>query len=291
MATRQRVAARPTILEIAGDGPPRRGEVHAHLMAEGAARLHLDQREAASPLEHAHPRRTRRRSRRAWRVRDHAPRPARLERERQLDAHLVGQAGSVDDREISLVDPVRAQGIPQRLERQRVARRNHQARGARIEAVDDAGLALPIADAAHLRVARQQRPGERSGLARGERRRRLPRGFVDNDQIVALEPHVESALLARRREAEVERRAHHVTRGEAGRLVRPPAPDRDQAAFDQACGGATAEPRAMAHEEPIEALASVFLLHGETSRAAHQLPTTPRPSGLPAQPSCGASVS
>src|SRR5215468_139426 len=110
-----------------------------------------------------------------------------MRRERDLDGSDFRQIARRADEEVALVEAALLQRPRQDLEALLRTRRQDEAARVGVEPVTEAGLARREAELCDLRVARHEGVGETAALAWSERRRRLARRLVEDDDVGRLE--------------------------------------------------------------------------------------------------------
>lgn len=155
--------------------------------------LQLDQREAALTQAYLVERGGRARLKAldvAWvQAGEHAAAILGVRRQRDLDGALIRQPLVVTDREVALVEIAALEARHERVEGRLGAGCDDDAGGVIVEAVHKARFARRETNAGHLRIASDERVGERAGLAWADRRARYASGFVEHDEVFALKQH------------------------------------------------------------------------------------------------------
>src|SRR3954470_3512773 len=111
-----------------------------------------------------------------------------------------------------------------------------------------------MAHAGELGIMAEQRVRERAVLAGAERRRRLRRGFVHDEQRALLEPYVERQAWFRLRRLVRERHVDTATARDRGSGASAPAVDRHLPALDELARLPPPERAHVSHDEAVEPL-------------------------------------
>src|SRR4051794_15723902 len=133
-----------------------------------------------------------------------------------------------------------------------------------------------MADARELRITAEERVRERAVLTGTERRRRLRRGFVDDEHLALLEPYVELQVGFRLRRLIRQRHFDTAAARGGGPGSRAPPVARDVPALDELARLAASAGAHVSHDEPVEPLTRFRGIHHEgLARLLQKAPNTP----------------